>query len=270
MRVGERAHVWVNPEYGWGTRGNFSFPTIPPNAALTYDIELLDFEPPAEGKSSRDLTYEERLEAADRRRLEGNAAYREGRYEDALTKYAAALSFVDEDMMMQLEGFHYDRAVAARTPAFLNMAACHIQLGDHRAAVTVTSQVLAEENGNAKALFRRGVARHALGQSEAAAADLTAALRASPDDAAIARELAAVKRTLAEERRAGASLFKGLVDKAGRENGLFGDDDNPEGDEGDGVDGGAVGGWLRRDSWLGGVLHALCPFIFGRDKIHAN
>lgn len=34
------------------------------------------------------LLYEERLERAERRRLAGNAMFQEGRYKDALAKYA--------------------------------------------------------------------------------------------------------------------------------------------------------------------------------------
>lgn len=36
------------------------------------------------------MLFEERLEAAERRRLDGNAAFREGRLEDALSKYRCA------------------------------------------------------------------------------------------------------------------------------------------------------------------------------------
>ena len=33
------------------------------------------------------MTYEERVEAAERRRLEGNGLYKEGRLDEALSKY---------------------------------------------------------------------------------------------------------------------------------------------------------------------------------------
>lgn len=60
--------------------------------------------------------------------------------------------------------------------------------------------MLAEDPGNAKALFRRGKARAALGQSEAALADLEKAKEAAPGDGGIARELAAARRTVREVR----------------------------------------------------------------------
>lgn len=69
---------------------------------------------------------------------------------------------------------------------------------DYQGAITTCSEVLAEDPKNAKALFRRGRARHELGQLEAAAADLEAARAAAPQDGAVLRELAAVRGKLRE------------------------------------------------------------------------
>ncbi len=44
MRVGEVARVFVHPKYGYGEKGNFSFPMVPPSAELVYEMELLAFE----------------------------------------------------------------------------------------------------------------------------------------------------------------------------------------------------------------------------------
>lgn len=43
MLFGERARVFVTPLYAYGERGHP--PTIPPNAALVFDVNLLDFWP---------------------------------------------------------------------------------------------------------------------------------------------------------------------------------------------------------------------------------
>lgn len=69
---------------------------------------------------------------------------------------------------------------------------------DYHGAISTCSEVLAEDKQNAKALFRRGRARHLLGQSEAALKDLVAARQAESQDAAIAKELAAVRKELKE------------------------------------------------------------------------
>jgi hypothetical protein len=53
--------------------------------------------------------FEERLEAADRRRIQGNDLFRAGDAAGAAAKYGLALSFLDEDFLMQLEGPHLDQ-----------------------------------------------------------------------------------------------------------------------------------------------------------------
>ena len=44
MSPGERALVRVDGARAYGAAGTFSFPAVAPNAALLYDVELLDFE----------------------------------------------------------------------------------------------------------------------------------------------------------------------------------------------------------------------------------
>lgn len=53
---------------------------------------------------SSSVMYEDRLEAATRRRLKGNALFGEGGMQPALEQYALALACMDEDFLMQLEG----------------------------------------------------------------------------------------------------------------------------------------------------------------------
>ena len=212
MRRGERCRLWAPPAYGYGDRGSFSFPTVPPGAHLVYDLELLDWEDPEEERDRASLTYEERLEAAERRRQDGNALYGEGRYAEAERKYRLAVSYINEDLLIQLGDFHFDKAVAVRRPAQLNIAACQLRLGDLHGAVATCSEVLAEDGGNAKALFRRGKARRALGDARGAAEDLRLASReleaAGQKDPAVLRELAAAEVEVAAAERAGDEVLR--------------------------------------------------------------
>lgn len=49
MRPGERAWVYItDPSYGYGERGSFSFPSVPPACRLVYDVTMLAWEPPEE------------------------------------------------------------------------------------------------------------------------------------------------------------------------------------------------------------------------------
>ena len=224
MSVGEKCLAWVSPEYGYGEQGNFSFPTIPPSADLSYSVELLDFEPPKQD-SDGSLTYEERLEASQRRRLDGNTLFAAQQYEEALSKYNAALSFINDDFMMQLHDFHFDRALQERLPSLLNAAACQIKLERYHEVISLTTQVLSMDRNNSKAFFRRGVARAALGQSEPALEDLRQASAASPGDAKIKQEMAKVLHSIREQRQAEAALFKNAIRKAEETGGLYEDEE---------------------------------------------
>ena len=87
------------------------------------------------------MMYEDRLEAAERRRLDGNALFSAGSITEALAKYNMGLSHLNEDFLMQLEALHLDKANAVRLPILLNVAACHLRLQDYRAAIGCCSQV---------------------------------------------------------------------------------------------------------------------------------
>lgn len=222
MKVGEICHVWVTPEYGYGESGNFSFPSIPPSAHLSYAIQLVDFEPPPKSQDdtqydTSSLTYEERLEAATRRRLDGNEQYSHGHVEHAMTKYTSALAFLDDDFIMQLYEFHYDKAMDEKTAILLNIAACHMKKKSYWGVIEATSQVLAHDGGNIKALFRRGSARRALGQTQEGLEDLMRAKTLSEKsgvDPGILREIAAAKREMREQHKTQGSLYKAMMIKS--------------------------------------------------------
>ncbi|KAM1229353.1 hypothetical protein ACFX15_039082 [Malus domestica] len=70
MKSGERALLHVGGELGYGKEESFSFPNVPPLADISYEVELIGFDETKEGKARSDMTVEERIGAADRRRME--------------------------------------------------------------------------------------------------------------------------------------------------------------------------------------------------------
>lgn len=116
---------------------------------------------------------------------QANKLFGAGKHTEALRAYLIALTYVDEDFMIQLEGVFLDQANAVKAPVLLNMAACQLHLGDFRTADRNCTDVLAlctstpGPEGKAlqsKALFRRGKARKELGQTDEALKDLATAL----------------------------------------------------------------------------------------------
>lgn len=49
MKPGEKAYVYItDPKYGYGEKGSFSFPSVPPACQLVYEVYMITWEPPAE------------------------------------------------------------------------------------------------------------------------------------------------------------------------------------------------------------------------------
>ncbi|XP_074565490.1 peptidyl-prolyl cis-trans isomerase FKBP42-like isoform X2 [Curcuma longa] len=194
MRSREQALLHVGWELGYGKEGSFSFPNVPPMADLIYEVELIGFDEAKEGKARSDMTVEERIEAAERRKVEGNDYFKEEKLEEAMQRYEMAIAYMGDDFMFQLFGKYRDMALAVKNPCHLNMAACLIKLKRYEEAIGQCTIVLSEDENNVKALFRRGKARSELGQIDAAKEDLQKARKHAPQDKAIVREL----RLLAE------------------------------------------------------------------------
>ena len=56
-------------------------------------------------------------------------------------RYQLALSYVDEELMIQLDGAHADKAAAARSALLLNAAACELRVEDWHGAIAHCQEV---------------------------------------------------------------------------------------------------------------------------------
>ncbi|KAM7264088.1 hypothetical protein ACFE04_001771 [Oxalis oulophora] len=210
MKAGERALLHVGWDLGYGEEGSFSFPNVPPKADLIYEVELIGFDETKEGKTRGDMTVEERIGAADRRKTDGNSLFKDEKLEEAMQQYEMAIAYMGDDFMFQLFGKYRDMALAVKNPCHLNMAACLIKLKRYEEAIAQCGIVLVEDENNVKALFRRGKARSELGQTDAARTDFEKARKYAPQNKAITREL----RLIAEHEKAiyqkQKEMYKGL------------------------------------------------------------
>ncbi|XP_038971750.1 peptidyl-prolyl cis-trans isomerase FKBP42-like isoform X2 [Phoenix dactylifera] len=210
MKSGEHALLHVGWELGYGKEGSFSFPNVPPMADLLYEVELIGYDEAKEGKARSDMTVEERIQAADGRKMEGNSYFKEEKLQEAMQQYEMAIAYMGDDFMFQLFGKYRDMALAVKNPCHLNMAACLIKLNQYEEAIGQCSIVLSEDENNVKALYRRGKARAQLGQTDAAREDFQKARKFAPEDKAIVREL----QLLAEHDKAvyqkQKEIYKGI------------------------------------------------------------
>lgn len=88
-----------------------------------------------------------------------------------------------------------------------------IKLEDWMKAISSASEVLKVEKGNVKALFRRGVAYHHSGSLEQAKLDLVRVLELDTTNAAAAKELVELNKTIKFHKQKEKESFKGMFNK---------------------------------------------------------
>jgi len=89
MKRGELAILTCRHDYAYGEHG--SPPTIPANATLNFEIELLDWDDPEPD------TIEGKIKAANKKKDEGNALFKDGKYEGASAKYQKAIDYFKQN-----------------------------------------------------------------------------------------------------------------------------------------------------------------------------
>ena len=126
-------------------------------------------------------------EAYNRHKEEGNAHFKAGRLQKAVTSYGQCIAL--------------DPASGA---AFNNRSLCWLRLKEYARAEADATLVLHKEPANVKAWFRRGLARRGQGELEGALEDLERALALDETNAAALKERSDVHALLREKNTAGA------------------------------------------------------------------
>ncbi|KAJ8602454.1 hypothetical protein CTAYLR_001284 [Chrysophaeum taylorii] len=211
MQVGERAVIECTAPYGYGDEGHP--PRIPPDAALVFDVELLGCE--EKKKELYQMSTEEKIEAATRAKAEGVSLFGEAEWD------AASAAFGEAARLCDLAGFARNkteeipealRAIYASSQ--LNAAQCALKLKDWPAAAAAATRFLKfDGTRNAKALFRRGVARSHMGLIEEARADLLTAAKLEPKNKAVRAEYDRVKALSLEQAKVQKGLYSAAFDK---------------------------------------------------------
>jgi len=209
MKIGEHAILKCRSDYAYGDSG--SPPKIPPKAELLFDVELLGFK--EKPKERWQMSTEERLEYATKIKAEGTELFKKKNYAEATTKYQDAAEFsVDE-------GISGDDIPEAERPLYVscwgNAAMCHINLKSWADAIHACNKVLeiASEEGNIKALYRRGLARIRLGQYKEAKTDLMAAYNIDSANKDVRKALKLLKEEVAAAKKKEKEAFGGFLGK---------------------------------------------------------
>jgi FK506-binding protein 4/5 len=158
-----------------------------------------------------DFQGEAKIDEANKRKTQGNTYFTQGKWLLAVNKYERALEFVDSDY--GLDGESLEAAKKLRVPLYSNLAQALINLRRFKDAAAKCDKCLELEPANVKALFRRGRAKNALGDWEAAKPDLKRALEFDPSNADLQREWSSVVEQERKQRAADKARYGNLFSK---------------------------------------------------------
>lgn len=189
--------------------------TADTKVADTYGDEYEDF-PEDQVTGDEVLSASQILKIAGDCREFGNKAFKAGDLSVALDKYQKGLRYLNEDPDLDGEPAEAkEKMDALRVALNSNAALMNLKLGAWGDTVRAADNALAvasiSDKDKAKALYRRGFAQVRLKDEDAALESLEQAKKLAPEDAAVATELAAVKKAaaarLAKEKAALKKFF---------------------------------------------------------------
>ncbi|XP_057518080.1 peptidyl-prolyl cis-trans isomerase FKBP62-like isoform X2 [Amaranthus tricolor] len=206
MKRREKALLTIRSKYGFGEaevkKGHV---LIPPSSTLFFEIEMVDF---FKEKEPWELTMEDRLMEAGKKKEEGNVLYKSGKYQRAGKKYDKAVDYVGEDASFGDE--QQKQVKVLRVHCWLNAAACSLKREDYKEAIKLCSKVLDVEFHNIKALYRRAQAYMRNDDLDLAELDIKKALEVDPDNREVKLLQKTLKQRQAESNQQDAKLYANM------------------------------------------------------------
>jgi FK506-binding protein 4/5 len=209
MKKGEVALVTIPPEYAFGsTESKQDLAVVPPNSTVVYEVELVSF---VKDKESWDLNNAEKIEAAGKKKEEGNALFKLGKYARASKRYEKAAKYIEYDSSFSEDEKKQSKQL--KISCNLNNAACKLKLKDYKQAEKLCTKVLELDSQNVKALYRRVQAYIQLADLELAEADIKKALEIEPDNRDVKLEYKTLKEKIKEFNKKDAKFYSNMFAK---------------------------------------------------------
>ncbi|XP_050205804.1 peptidyl-prolyl cis-trans isomerase FKBP62-like [Mercurialis annua] len=209
MKKGEVALVTIAPEYAFGSlESKQDLAVVPPNSTVHYEVELVSF---VKEKESWDMNTQEKIEAAGRKKEEGNVLFKAGKYDRASKRYDKAVKYIEYDTSFSEE--EKKQAKALKVACNLNYAACRLKLKQYKEAEKLCTKVLELESRNVKALYRRAQAYIQLSDLDLAEFDIKKALEIEPDNRDVKLEYKSLKEKKREFNKKEAKFYGNMFAK---------------------------------------------------------
>ncbi|TYJ14839.1 hypothetical protein E1A91_A10G145100v1 [Gossypium mustelinum] len=209
MKKGELALITIQPEYAFGSsESQQELAVVPANSTVYYEVEMVSF---VKEKESWDMNAQEKIEAAGKKKEEGNALFKAGKYERASKRYEKAFRFIEYDSSFSDE--EKQQAKLLKVTCNLNNAACKLKLKDYKKAKKLCTEVLELDDRNVKALYRRAQAYMELVDFDLAEADIKKALEIDPDNRDVKVEYRVLKEKIRQYNKKDAQFYGNIIAK---------------------------------------------------------
>jgi hypothetical protein len=141
------------------------------------------------------------VKECEQNKVRGNEAFGAGEYAQAVLLYSVAMDKADElPDADDAEGGGY-KQLWSRDVTLSNRAACFLKLGHHEKAEADAKRAVTMNSKNVKAIFRRGLALHAMKEYQQAIPLLAEALKLEPNNKQIKQALQFAEVRMTQEHR---------------------------------------------------------------------
>ncbi|XP_063699889.1 peptidyl-prolyl cis-trans isomerase FKBP8 [Culicoides brevitarsis] len=224
MDVGEKAEIVCNARFAYGEIGfvneDDAAKNIPPNATVTYTVELLS----TKEEDEEEQGFEVRKRVGNKKRERGNFWFERNEYNMAIQCYRKALQYLDEASVgvpddprvktVDLTNEQLQELLEDRIRVNNNLAMAQMKVEAWDAALKSVESVLSCKPDNVKALFRKGKILDAKGQVNAAIPLLQKAATLDPENRAIQNELSKMILKQKREARNEKDLYQKMLGQA--------------------------------------------------------
>nr|BAE99990.1 peptidylprolyl isomerase [Arabidopsis thaliana] len=209
MKKGEVALITISPEYAFGSsESKQELAVIPPNSTVYYEVELVSF---IKEKESWDMNTQERIEAAGKKKEEGNVLFKAGKYARASKRYERGVKYIEYDSTFDEE--EKKKSKDLKIACNLNDAACKLKLKDYKEAAKLSTKVLEMDSRNVKAMYRRAHAYLETADLDLAELDIKKALEIDPDNKEVKIEYKKLKEKVKEYNKKDAKFYSNMLSK---------------------------------------------------------
>ncbi|KAJ6664248.1 hypothetical protein lerEdw1_008467 [Lerista edwardsae] len=210
MEMGETGLILSDAKYCFGPQGRS--PDIPPDAALSLEVELLAAQ---DAPDLELLSGNKKAELANKKRERGNFHYQRGDYVLAINSYDIALKVIGSSSKVDFSPEEEAELLEVKIKCLNNLAASQLKLDHYEAALRSCNQVLEQRPDNIKALFRKGKVLAQQGEYSEAIPILKIALKLEPSNKTIHTELSKMVKKHADQKSMETEMYRKMLGNTG-------------------------------------------------------